>query len=81
MTIGLLSGLILIAILGVILLKNRFAKGKMIAIGIILILIAGGLYFLNYFLSALAPPKVTITPNYISTNTDFINGVTIEKNF
>ncbi len=75
MIIGLLSGLILIAILGVILLKNRLAKGIMIAIGIILILIAGGLYFLG----ALAPPKVTITANYISTNTDFINGVTIEK--
>jgi hypothetical protein len=79
MIIGIISGLILIAILSVILLKNRLAKGLIIALSIILILSAGGLYFLNYFLSAFAPPKVTITTNYISTNSDIINGVTIEK--
>lgn len=79
MIFGIFSGLILIAIFLVILLKNRLAKGLMIVLSIILILVAGGLYFLNYFLSSFAPPKVTITTNYISTNTDFINGVTIEK--
>lgn len=54
---------------------------KIITIGllIIVLLFAGGLYSLYYFLSAFALPKVTITANYISTNTDFINGVTIEK--
>ncbi|MCB9262549.1 MAG: hypothetical protein H6607_09265 [Flavobacteriales bacterium] len=78
MIIGILSGLILITILGVILMKNKLAKGIMIAFSIILILVTGGLIFLNYFISALAPPKVKITTNYISTNNDFINGVTIE---
>lgn len=79
MILGILSGLILIAILGVILLKNRLAKGLMIALSIILIIVVGGLYFLNFYFSSFAPPKVTITKSYISTNTDFINGVTIEK--
>jgi len=79
MIIGIFSGIILIAILGVILLKNRLAKGIMISLIIIFTLIAGGLYFLSYFLSSFAPPEVTITKSYISTDRDFINGVTIEK--
>ena len=72
-------GLILIAIFLVIILKNRLAKGLMIVLTIIFVLVAGGLYFLKYFISSFAPPEVTITKDYISTNTDFINGVTIEK--
>ncbi len=55
------------------------AKIIIVIISIITLIVIGGLYFLNYFLSALAPPKVTITKDYISTNRDFINGVTIEK--
>ncbi|MDX2049377.1 MAG: hypothetical protein SFU87_21505 [Chitinophagaceae bacterium] len=46
---------------------------------VLLFVIGGGLYFLYSFFSAFAPPKVIITKDYISTNRDFINGVTIEK--
>ncbi|MEG9329230.1 hypothetical protein V6B16_14920 [Salinimicrobium catena] len=46
---------------------------------IVIVLIGGGLYFLNQFLNALAPPKIEITKEYISTDRDFVNGVTIEK--
>jgi hypothetical protein len=58
---------------------TRLAKGITIGLSIIILLIAGGLYFLYYFLSAFALPKLTVTQTYISTNQDFINGVTIEK--
>lgn len=51
----------------------------LIILSVILLLIAGGLYFLYSFFSAFAPPKVTITKTGITTNQDFINGVTIEK--
>ena len=46
---------------------------------ILIVIIGGGLYFLNQFLSALANPKIEITTEYISTDGDFVNGVTIEK--
>ncbi|MBZ4191936.1 hypothetical protein [Niabella beijingensis] len=45
----------------------------------ILLLIAGALYFLYSFFTAFAPPEVNITKEYISTNRDFINGISIEK--
>lgn len=46
----------------------------------IILLIAGGVYFFYFiFLGAFALPEVTVTQTYISTNRDFINGVTIEK--
>jgi len=44
-----------------------------------LFVIGSGLYFLYSFFSSFAPPKVAITKDYISTNRDFIDGVTIEK--
>mgnify|MGYP006433956111 CR=1 FL=1 len=77
MIIGFLIGLILIIILGVFLIKNRL--WKIIFISVIFILIAGGVYFMKSFFSAFAPPKIELTKNYISTNRDFVNGVTIEK--
>lgn len=46
---------------------------------ILIVLVGGGLYFLNQFFSAFAPPKIEITKEYISTDRSFINGVTIEK--
>ena len=50
-----------------------------IALLIFLLLFIGGIYFVYSFFGAFAPPKVTITKAYISTDRDFINGVTIEK--
>jgi hypothetical protein len=58
---------------------TRLAKGLTIGFSIVILLVLGGLYFFNYFLSSFAPPKVTVTQTYISTNHDFVNGVTIEK--
>jgi hypothetical protein len=58
---------------------TRTAKTIIIILSVIALVVIGGLYFLQSFFSAFAPPKVTITKDYISTNSDFINGVTIEK--
>ncbi|HRP33919.1 MAG TPA: hypothetical protein PKV73_18605 [Agriterribacter sp.] len=57
---------------------TRRARTTIIIISTIALIAIGGLYFLKSFFSAFAPPKVTITKDYISTNRDFINGVTIE---
>lgn len=58
---------------------SRTSKIFVIIISAIILIILGGLYFLRSFFSAFAPPKVTVTKDFISTNRDFINGVTIEK--
>jgi hypothetical protein len=58
---------------------TKTTKTITIILSIVLLLAFGGLYFLYSFFSAFAPQKVTITKDYISTNRDFINGVTIEK--
>jgi hypothetical protein len=58
---------------------KKLGKRIIITLSIIALFIAGGIYFLFYFFSAFTPPKLTITSNYISTNRDFINGLTIEK--
>lgn len=58
---------------------SKAVKIKIIIISSIILLIAGGLYFIKSFFSSFAPPKVTMTKDFISTNRDFINGVTIEK--
>jgi hypothetical protein len=58
---------------------TRKIKTTIIIISAIALIVIGGLYFLKSFFSAFAPPKVTVTKNFISTNRDFINGVTIEK--
>lgn len=58
---------------------TRTAKATIVIILVIVLIAIGGLYFLKSFFSAFAPPKVTITKDYISTNRDFINGVEIEK--
>ncbi|WKK74708.1 hypothetical protein QYS49_23875 [Marivirga salinae] len=79
MIIAIISGLILIVIITIILFKNRPLKGILISVSLIVILTAGGLYFLKYFISSFAPPKVTISKNDIVTNREFNNGVTIEK--
>jgi hypothetical protein len=57
----------------------RPAKIIIIILSVLLLFAAAGLYFAYSFFSAFAPAKVTITENYISTNRNFINGVTIEK--
>jgi len=56
-------------------------RTKTIVVGLyfISLFIIGGLYFIYYFFSAFAPQKITLTKDYISSNRDFINGVTIEK--
>lgn len=59
--------------------KRKSKKTLIIGLSIIVLAIAGGLFLLYSFLGALRPPTVTITQNQISTNRDFINGVTIEK--
>lgn len=51
---------------------------KRINTAIIILLIGLG-EFTSCIFSAFAPANVTITKDYISTNRDFINGVTIEK--
>lgn len=56
--------------------KNKIA---ILIGGLALILISVGLYFLYYFFSAFAAPKITITKDYVKTDRDFVNGVTIEK--
>jgi len=58
---------------------SRASKTILIIASVIILLILGGLYFLKTFFSAFAPPQVTVTKDYISTNKDFINGVAIEK--
>lgn len=58
---------------------TKRAKTIALVLSIISLLVLGGLYFLGSFFSAFAPPNVTVTKDYISTNRDFINGVTIEK--
>ena len=53
---------------------------KILILGsVILIVISSGLYFLNEYLSALGNPEIEITTEFISTDRDFVNGVTIEK--
>jgi len=58
---------------------SRIAKIIVIIISAITLLIVGVHYFLKSFFSAFAPPKVTVTKDFISTNRGFINGLTIEK--
>lgn len=54
-------------------------KILIIASSILILLVGGRLFLKHQFFSAFAPPKIRITTEYISTNRDFINGLTIEK--
>ena len=58
---------------------TRGTKIIIILFSLIAVMVIGGLYLLESFLSAFAPPKVIVTKDYISTNRDFMNGVKIEK--
>jgi hypothetical protein len=61
---------------------NKMATWKktlIIVSSLLIVLIVSGLFLVNQFLCAIAPPKIKITQEYISTNQDFINGLTIEK--
>lgn len=58
---------------------TKKTKTTAIGLSIIALVIIGGLYFLYTFFSAFASPKIKMTTDYISTNRDFINGVSIEK--
>lgn len=67
---------------GVVRNMNKMATWKKILIitsSIIVVLAVGGYILIIQFYSAFAPPKIKITTEYISTNRDFINGLTIEK--
>lgn len=55
-------------------------KKTIIIISSTIVLIAiGFLFFLRAFVGSFAPPKITISKNFIKTNRSFINGVSIEK--
>ena len=58
---------------------NKTTKIRIVMIAAIMLVIATGLYFLVSFFSGFAPPKLTITKDFIATNQHFVNGVTIEK--
>lgn len=58
---------------------TRTTRTIIIFISVVALIVIGGLYFLKFFFSAFAPQKVIVTKDFISTNRDFINGVTIEK--
>ena len=58
---------------------KRWKKIGLIVSSVILILILGAGIFIYQFLTSLQPPKIEITENYISTNRNFVNGVTIER--
>ncbi|WP_339813349.1 hypothetical protein [Zunongwangia profunda] len=58
---------------------KTWKKIGLIISAILLILVVGSGFLLYQFLTSLQAPKIEITENYISTNRDFINGVTIEK--
>lgn len=62
-------------------MENMPAWKKILIIvsSIVVVLIAGGLFLVNHFFTAFAPPKIEITTKYIATNRDFINGLTIER--
>jgi hypothetical protein len=51
----------------------------LVILSVVLLITVGVLYFITRFFKAFAPPEVTITEKYISSNHGFINGVTIEK--
>ena len=46
---------------------------------IIIVLVLSAVFLINQFLTSLQPPKIEITENYISTNQNFTNAVTLEK--
>ncbi len=58
---------------------TKRTRAILIILSVVLFIGVGGLYFVYRFLKALAPPEVTITEQHISSNSGFINGVTIEK--
>lgn len=57
----------------------RWKKILIVIISIVILIIGGGLFLFYSFFSAFAPPKIEITSEYISTNRDFINGLSIEQ--
>jgi hypothetical protein len=58
---------------------SRPARVITIVLSVIFLLFAAGVYFFYYFFRSFAPPKITITTTYISTNRSFTNGIGIEK--
>lgn len=52
---------------------------SLLTVSVIILLVVVAIFIFTSFFSAFAPPIVTVTKNHISTNRDFINGVTIEK--
>ena len=79
MTLSISLIIIAIIMIAVMTLKSKSRRFLIAGLSFIALILAGGLFLLYNFLSALGPPDVTITRNQISTNRDFINGVTIEK--
>ena len=58
---------------------TKQSKRTILILSILVVTIIGGIYFAKSFFNAFAPPDLTITKDYIVTNRDFVNGVTIEK--
>tara|TARA_B100000378_G_scaffold255416_1_gene232463 strand:+ start:208 stop:777 length:570 start_codon:yes stop_codon:yes gene_type:complete len=58
---------------------KAWKKILLIISAVLFILVLGSGFLLYQFFTSLQPPKIEITENYISTNKDFINGMTIEK--
>jgi hypothetical protein len=58
---------------------TKNAKIAIIVLAAIFLILISCYFLLTFFFSSFAPPKLVITSNYISTDRDFINGVTIEK--
>jgi len=55
-------------------------KKILIIVGsVFIVIVSGGLFLFYSLLGVFSPPKIEITSEYISTNGDFINGITIEE--
>lgn len=58
---------------------KKWHKALIVIGSLLIVVVAGGLFLLNQFVGAFALPKIEITAERITTNGDFINGITIEQ--
>lgn len=58
---------------------TKRARSFVISLVVIVLLLIAARYFVFSFFRAFAPPKITVTKNYITTDRYFTNGVKIEK--
>ena len=71
-------GLVLFVLFVLIISSFNIKKAIVVLISASTVIIISGFLLLKYFLGAFANPKIEITKDYISTDQDFENGVTIE---